>query len=284
MKILIIGASGLLGSHLKRVAEIRGHDVVGTFRGNKAPGLTHLDAGDSSAILGILENFTPDVVLYSAGYSWVDGCEANPLTAYKENKEIPEHIALLSKPICKRFVYVSTSYVFDGKQSSYDEQDEPSPISVYGRSKYLAEQSIRDVCMQQALILRTMGVYGEEPQRKNFLYQVVDRLRAGQPMMVPSDQYGNITYAGDFAGACLRLLELGESGIWNIAGPDPSIRRSDFAHALCKAYHLDESLIRSLPTSQIAQKAARPVHGGLNIGKVVSRLEWTPRPWVHIPL
>lgn len=116
-----------------------------------------------------------------------------------------------------------------------------------------------------------MGVYGREPQRKNFVYQLADRLCGGKQMKVPNDQEGNATYTPDLARAVVRLVELGESGIWNLAGPEPRLNRVVFARLVCEVLGLPKDGIEGVSTKELGQAAPRPLQGGLvteNISRV----------------
>ncbi len=102
-------------------------------------------------------------------------------------------------------------------------------------------------------------------------------------MRIPTDQLGNVTYAGDLAKACLMLLEKKARGIWNLGGPDPNVVRSDFAVRIARAYGLDEKLFDFVTTAQLNQPAPRPLHGGLVVEKARHALNWHPAEWVKLP-
>lgn len=140
-----------------------------------------------------------------------------------------------------------------------------------------------EACGGRCIIARTMGVYGPEPQRKNFVYQVRKALEAGKPFRVPDDQFGNATYAPDLARIVIALAAQNQSGIWNVAGPDPRLRRSDFARLIAESYNLPVALIQPVATLALGQPAPRPEQGGLVVDKAVRATGVTPQPWVKIP-
>ena len=121
MKILVIGASGLVGSHVRAEALARGHEVLGTYRKFPTPNLVHLDLANESQARALLESFRPEWVVHAAGWTWVDGCEKDPDRAMRENCEQPVMVARLCKEIGIRMVYFSTHYVFDGSRGPYSE-------------------------------------------------------------------------------------------------------------------------------------------------------------------
>ena len=280
MKILVIGASGLVGSHVLNAARVGQHGVVGTYRHRPEPDLVHLDCADSSAVDALLREQKPDVVVHAAGWTWVDGCEDDPTRAFAENAEQPARLAEQCKKVGCRFAYFSSSYVFDGQAGPYTEDATPNPINVYGRSKLRAEQAIQTV-HGEALLLRVVCVYGAEAQGKNFACQVRRAMESGQALRVPADQRGNPTYAGDIARWLLGLLQRGATGLWHLAGPWPDCTRWDWAQRLVRAWedagvrrHAQFS-VTAVPTAQLQQRAIRPLQAGLLTPKA-DALGWRP--------
>jgi len=279
MKLVVIGASGLLGWNLHHVAVQLGHQVTGTYHRFALPGLRELSLERERELKELIRAEAPDAVVCCAAWSWVDGCEQDPGRAFRENGEQPGTAARLAREARSRFVYLSTSYVFNGRDGPYDETSPPNPLSVYGQAKRAGEVAVMKATEDEALIIRTMGLYGFEPQEKNFVYQVRRTLESGRRMPVPSDQFGNATDASNVAEGLLRLLEGQVTGTWNLAGPDPELSRSDFAMQIARSYQLDESLIVPTPTERLGQLAPRPPQGGLLVGKATSQLSWQPIPW-----
>ena len=284
MKLLVVGASGLVGWNLLKVARDSGHQAIGTYASHPLSGLSELQLGNTEAITHLLETFQPEVVICCTAWSWVDGCQGDPKRAFLENAERPSHLGRLAFQHGARFLYFSTSYVFDGKEGPYDENAPTNPISIYGESKLQGERLVLEATEGRALIARTMGVYGEEPQQKNFVYQVVRNLRAGKSMNIPSDQRGNASHVMDLASMSLSLLEKKMSGVWNVAGPEPALSRKDFALRIAREYGLDSTLFHFLPTSDLGQPAPRPLNGGLIIDRAVSLTHHAPSPWRAIPM
>jgi dTDP-4-dehydrorhamnose reductase len=272
-----------VGWNVYRVAGQSGHTVVGTYHQCAVPGLLRLSLADSASLATLMNAETPDAVIYCAAWSWVDGCESDRVRAFRENSDLPQKVARIVQGMGAQFAYYSTSYVFGGEAGPYCEDDEPKPLSVYAESKLSGEKAVLETTGGNALIIRTMGVYGEERQRKNFVYQVVQNLRANRPMKVPNDQFGNATYAPDIAVATLLLLQDRVKGVWNVAGPDPNLNRAEFARRIAHAYGLNSDLLDPVPTSVLNQQARRPLRAGLRIDKIKSRYPWNPTDWQPIP-
>jgi dTDP-4-dehydrorhamnose reductase len=283
MKLLVVGASGLVGWNLSQAAKSAGHQVIGTFRSHALAGLLSFDSKDRDSFAKLVHEVSPDALFYCAGWSWVDGCEGDPDRAHFENAECPALAAKCANEIGCHFIYFSTSYVFDGRAGPYDETGQPRPLSVYGASKLAGEESVLTHTSGRALIARTMGVYGLEPQQKNFVYHVRRELAARRRLRVPNDQFGNTTFAPDLAKMALELGVRRESGIWNLAGANPLVRRSDFALEIAAAYSLPAEFIDEVETSRLRQPAQRPLQGGLRIEKAVNATHYQPSDWVKIP-
>jgi dTDP-4-dehydrorhamnose reductase len=262
----VIGASGQLGGQLLTQLRTEGHPVVGTYASFPIEGLTELDVADERAVGQLLVDVAPELVLLAAGWTWVDGNEDDPERARQTNFEQPLAIARRCREIGARFVTYSTDYVFDGAAGPYAETDPPRPLSVYGRAKLDAERAILGE-MPEHLVVRTTTVFGPEDQGKNFVYQLLRRVAAGERMVVPSDQRSTPSYGPDVARATLALVNRGASGVWHVSGPD-FLDRVALARLACRVFGLDESLVEGRPTAELQQKAARPLRGGLSTDKL----------------
>lgn len=279
MKLLVVGASGLVGSHVYEEAKLRGHEVVGTYRNYPVEGLVRLDLGDDASTRELMQKFRPDWVVHAAGWTWVDGCEQDPERAFRENCDQPAFLAKLCHEFGSRFAYFSTTYVFDGtKNGPYTEEDVPNPINVYAKSKWAAEQKIQEILSGQALIPRVIWVWGKEAQQKNFVYQVIRALREGRVMKLPSDQIGNPSWAGDIAWWLMELMHTGDKGVWNLAGSGENTSRIDWFTKICQGTQLNgyveagaKGNYEAVATVELNQQARRPLHAGASTNKIQGR-------------
>jgi len=277
MKLLVLGASGLVGKHLLNEAKKRGYDVNGTYQSQNIGGLLQFESSNMERFREIIDQKKPEIVVDCCSWTWVDGCELEPKKAFKENAIQPGERARIALQEGIRYAYVSTSYVFRGDEETYGEDSKPHPINTYGASKLEGEYRIQNATNNSSLIVRTMGVFGREKKRKNFLYQVIDSLKMGKILQVPCDQFGNFTYAGDLAEGILMLIESDRYGIWNVAGPRPLEKRSDIARSIASYYGLDQNLIVEIQTRDLGQKAARPKYAGLTIKKMICKYKYSPK-------
>lgn len=276
MRAVVIGGSGQIGGWLLHVLAERGHDAIGTYQRVAYPGLVPLDAASEDAA-GWLAAQRPDVVFYPAGYTYVDGCERDPARALAANRDQPLALARAARDRGARFVYFSTDYVFDGQAGPYDETGPSRPLSAYGRSKQEAESALARELAHAALVLRTSWVYGPERQGKNFAYQLVRALREGRSLTCPHDMLSSPSYGPDVARAAVALVERGNGGLLNVAGPEV-MSRLDFARGLASGFGLDPSLIVSCATGDLPQGAPRPLTGGLRTERLEAWLPGVLRP------
>jgi dTDP-4-dehydrorhamnose reductase len=265
-RFLVIGADGLVGRHI--AAALGGADVVRTYRGEHADGL-RLDITDSGAVRRVIGETRPSVIVLAAADAYVERCEREPVETRRVNVEAPRVVATSAKESGALLVVFSSEYVFDGDAGPYHEDAERGPINEYGRQKVALE----DIALAtgRGLVCRTSAVFGEDPKRKNFVYQTVDRLRAGRTFDVPSDQVATPTYAPALASAVVELARSGRTGTYHVAGPEV-MSRVHFAKEVAAAYGLDASLLRPRPTSELGLAAPRPRHAGLDTGRLRAAL------------
>lgn len=266
MKILIIGASGLVGNHLLREGELFGHEIMGTYFKHVIPTLHFLDATNKQAVQQIIKEFKPDIVLFPAAKPYVDYCELNPEETWKINVDTVKNVLEEIAEQKITFVYFSSDYVFDGVSGPYTEEDEINPLSVYGKQKAECERIVREMCPQH-IIIRTTGVYGWEDEQKNFVASLIKRVNSGETVTVPVDQIGSPTYAADLARAVFDLIKNKATGIYNVSGPEV-MNRYEFALVIASVFGLNQSLIKPVNTPDLKQPAARPLKAGLIIKKL----------------
>ena len=271
-KSLIVGASGQVGAAL---IDQLGAAALPAARRQLAPTWLYIDLDEIAANPALLDPIFAghdiEAVYCCAGATDVERCESDHAWAAAANHLGPLALARAAKDL--PFIFFSTDYVFDGAAGPYTEGAEPHALSVYGQSKLDGERAIL-AAHPNPLILRTTTVYGPDPQGKNFLYTLRRLLTEGKTMRVPVDQFATPTYNTDLAAAAIALVEQGHSGIFHVSGPD-FLSRYDFALQACEILGLDPDQIDPLTTSELNQKAARPLLGGFKIDKLTAILGHT---------
>lgn len=151
MKICILGGSGQLGYELRKYLEVHGHHVVPLTSKD-------LDIVKIDSCYEVLSQIQPDFVIHAAAYTDIDGCERNPDRAFSINSIGTENIAKVVNQLKSKLIYISTDLVFGGdKGSSYNEDDIPDPINVYGQSKYEGELMVQEN-LEEYYIVRTSTI------------------------------------------------------------------------------------------------------------------------------
>ncbi len=267
-RVLILGAGGQLGQALSQELR-RDYQPVEAVHRLPEPGQRLLELTDLPATLALLDDVRPDWILIAAAFCNVDLCETERERCRQVNARTPAEIAAWARKKNATVLYYSTDHVFDGAAADYSEETPASPLSVYAQAKVEGERAVREQLPGRHLILRTSGLYGPEAQRKNFVVRLVDQLRAGNRLRLPSDQWGSPTYNGDLAVATRFLLEKGLHGTFHATGPE-FMPRIQLAKQVCDAFELDEKLLDPVPTAELKQPARRPLRVRLRGEKLAS--------------
>lgn len=197
---LVTGAQGQLGRTLLAQLQRRGKQALGVD-------IQEMPLDDQDGIRKVLGQSRPRCVLHCGAITNVDGCEKDPVLADKVNGHATAWIAESCVGIGAALLYVSTDFVFDGRQhgTPYATTATPHPLSAYGRSKWLGEQGVLRHGRPDFWVVRTSWVFG--PGGKNFPKAILDRARSGNPLKVVTDQEGRPTMTHDLAEAMLDLAE-----------------------------------------------------------------------------
>jgi len=268
MRILIIGASGLIGSNCLRYFRQQGHEVLGTYFSYKTDDTVFLDTLNPNNVENTnLNEFNPDVILNCGALTHVDYCEQNPQESLEKTVKSHQTVLDWATRYQAKVVYISTDYVFDGDDGPYTETDAVDPISVYGAHKLQAEKLTQDH-NENNLILRVTNVYGDEERGKNFIARIIQQAKEGQKLTLnlPVDQYATPVNGWDVARALLLLLEDNKSGIYNIASTD-FLNRVELALKVLNYFPDAEYELSPKTTAELKQPAKRPLIGGLITAK-----------------
>jgi len=242
MKIVLLGAQGMLGSEL---VQVFGEDELHPF--NK----TELDITDKQDLEKIKE-LSPELVINAAAYTDVDGAEDNEDQAFAVNAVAVGAIAKICKELDCVLLYFSTDYVFDGSNTEFAEEDAKRPLNVYGASKSQGEDAIMQT-MKKYYIVRTSWLFGRHG--KNFVDTIVRRSQEKKRMDVVNDQIGCPTYAKDLAEATKKLLD-SAYGIYHLTNLG-KCSWFEFAEEIVTLKHLNTTL-HPLSGKELKVKARRP--------------------------
>ena len=257
-KILIVGASGLLGARLYQAVK-ENYEVYGTFVGHELKGKNFfkLDVTNRKETFKLMGKVKPSVVFDLHSITDVDYCELHPEEAWLVNVDGTKNVAEACKTYGAKMVFISSDYVFDGTKSSYSEKDKPKPLNYYGKAKAIAEKVIQllgvDNIIVRTAVLYGIGGYGKKP----FPLWVLENLKERKEIKVVVDQSNNPTLADDLAKILLMLYEKDFSGLFHAVGKD-NVSRYEFALKVAEVFNLNKNLIKPIVTPELRQVALRP--------------------------
>lgn len=209
LKVLITGAAGMLGTDLCKAfssCEVICTDVV--------DGFMNLDITDTAQVLQVIRGSSPDLVIHTAAYTDVDGCQRDPDKAFRVNAFGTWNLAAACASANVAMGYISTDFVFDGEKGEpYTEYDCTNPLSHYGASKLAGELHVKSIC-QKHFIFRTAWLYGVHG--KSFPRIIVNAARAGKDLKVVGDQFGSPTFTVDLAAKVREVIESPLYGTYHV--------------------------------------------------------------------
>jgi len=267
MKLLIIGASGVLGSRLYNDTVKKKWDVFGTYCSHECASLSYLDVRDNNSLEKVFNIFKPEAVVMAGGITDVDLCTLNPKLAQDVNVKGTLNLANKTKEYGSRLIYVSTDYVFDGENGPYQETDNPNPINNYGVTKLEAENIIKSK-LKDCLIVRTAQLCGIDHTKKNFVLKIIYNMKNNKKVYAADDLYSTPTYSGLLSDIIIALIEKDARGIYNGVGAE-FIDRYDYVNKIADIFELDKGLIEKVKLKDLKLKAKRPKKGGLKINKII---------------
>ena len=222
----------------------------------------------------MVKQIQPNLIINAVAYKDVEKAEDEPALANAINGEAPGVLAVQSKSIGAAIVHYSTDYIFDGtKPTAYVEDDEPNPLSAYGRSKLAGETAIRTTGVAH-LIFRTSWLYGV--RGRNFLLTILKLASTRQELRVVNDQVGAPTWSRSLAEATAKLLvkldwSLPRNGETYHVTARGSTTWYDFAKRIVsRASDAKARLVRvvPVPSADFPTKAHRPSHSILSNDKL----------------
>ena len=270
MRILIFGATGMLGKALMRRWPTEGDEVVGL-------GSAQADIRDSAQVETAIHHSSPDWIVLAAAYTDVDGCELNPTLASAVNTQGAVNVSYVAAAAKAKLLFLSTDYVFDGaKATPYETSDPRHPISAYGKSKADAEEKILSI-LPNACIVRTSWLFG--PGGKCFpdtILKLAATLPEGEVVTVVNDQRGCPTYTFDLADAIVALCQSEARGIIHCTNRG-DCTWFDFAGEILRQAG-SRTVVRPTTSDKFVRPAPRPKYSVLSSDSL-SNCGIQMRPW-----
>jgi len=270
MKVLITGGTGLLGWWLAKVFHDKGFEVHTTYHSKQPSGLEdivwhRMVLEDNQSVSRVMNKVKPRIIVHSAAYTDVDGCELDRAKAYRVNYLGTKMLVSMSKDV-DFFVYISTDYVFDGERGMYREDDVPNPVNYYGLTKFLGEIAVENVLEGKSCIVRVSGLYGYSPTgKKNFGIIALEKLLRNEQVMAFYDQRLSPTYVRFLAQAITKIVEKRMTGILHVAGE--RVSRYEFALRLTEILGVSKNLVKPVSMNEVKLVARRPRDSSLDTSK-----------------
>ena len=255
-RVLVTGASGMLGSDLAPVLAAGGFEVAARPRSD-------LDVTSPDEVARAFRAVRPQVVVNCAAFTRVDACETDP-TSFAVNADAVTLLADACERYSARLVQISTDFVFDGaKKAPYTEADEPAPLSEYGRGKRAGEEAA--LRSPASLVVRASWLFGRGGW--NFIEAILRQAEEGKSEIpVVDDQRGKPTATADLAEGILGLLHSGASGIFHFANHG-EVTWFEFAREILLLAGHSEVLLSPTTTAALGRPAARPLYSVLDTSK-----------------
>jgi dTDP-4-dehydrorhamnose reductase len=276
-RILLTGANGQVGEELRQTLTPLG-SVTAIDR-------TSWDLGQPEAILSIIEDVQPTLIVNAAAYTAVDKAESEPELALLINGKAPGILAEGAEKIRAGLIHISTDYVFDGKsRSPYLESDPTNPLGEYGKSKLAGEQAIRATCPNH-MIIRTAWVYGVRG-KGNFVKTMLRLGAQREELRVVTDQIGSPTWAKDLAIAIAQLapqLNAETAGTYHYTNSGVcswyDFAIAIFEEAAALGFPLQVQRVIPIATEEYPTPATRPPFSVLSLRKTSAFLGGPPPYW-----
>jgi len=280
MRILVTGASGLLGLNLAleaNASQYGGHSehtVIGVVNSHRlftqAFEVIQADLLAPGALESLIDKTQPDWIFNCAALAIVDECEANPDLAKKLNVELPRKLATIVARGGARLVHISTDSVFDGQVGSYVEEDHPNPLNVYARTKLAGEQAVAEA--DPYAIIARVNLFGWSLTGKRSLAEwFYSNLIQGSPILGFTDVYFCPMLVNDLAQVLFRMAALGLNGLYHVASPKCTSKYG-FGVAVARQFGLDDRLISPVSISESDLKVVRSPRLTLRCDKLVQAL------------
>ena len=277
MRVLVLGATGLLGTEVMAVLKERGVRALGAARSGAD---LKIDVTDQMALFRLLCRTDADVVINCVANVNLAECEADHEMSYRVNAAPVAVLAAWSQQTDGRLIHISTDQFFVGDdRQRHDERALAHMINAYGASKFAAETMAREAA--NSLVVRT-NICGA---RKGFGRWALDSLINRSPMGAFVDYFTSTMHVRDCADGLADLLETRETGVMNLASRDVS-SKEEFILALASELSIKPDWIVKSSAKDLIP--ARALSCGLDVtraeaslGRAMPSLQDTVRKLVH---
>ena len=215
-KIYVAGCGGMLGEAFYRqfkddyILKCTDKDVNESW-------LSYLDFRDFDAYMKDVTDFRPDYLFHLGAYTDLEFCELNADETYHTNTLTVENAVYIANELDIPLLYISTAGIFDGNKEIYDDWDQPNPLGVYARAKYMGERFVVENA-KRYLVCRAGWMMGAGPKKdKKFIQKLMKQLKEGKKeLFIVDDKDGTPTFTHDFAKNVKALIRKEYWGLYNM--------------------------------------------------------------------
>jgi dTDP-4-dehydrorhamnose reductase len=273
-RLLVTGASGMLGANLALLAQNAGYEVLGWTNSHPlvdAPFATRaVDFSDQQSLARAFEAAQADALINCAAQANVDAAEKHPEHAFRVNAEAAGELAQMARATNVPMIHISTDSVFDGITGNYRETDSPNPLNTYAKSKLAGEQAVAGA-NPDAAIARVVFYGWSLTGTRSLAEFFYNNLTAGKPVNGFTDMFFSPLYVAHLAEALLEMLQKRLSGIYHVYAPE-SLSKYDFGVRLAHEFGLDANLIRPISALDSDLLTRRSLNLSMNTDKLQSTL------------
>ncbi|MFI5494173.1 SDR family oxidoreductase [Actinoplanes sp. NPDC051859] len=276
MRLYLTGADGMLGTAL--TAALAEHPETADWE-VRGVSVRDFDIADAAAVRASVDAFKPDVVVHTAAHAIVDDLELDPKLALRVNIAGVRNIVEACARNGSRLVYISSDYVFDGKDTppgGYREDDLPNPQSVYGLTKVAGERLA--ALLDDHLTVRTSWLFGGVDERLDQVLSIIGHARRGEVSRLIDDQFSAPTYTVDLARALAFLLARGEGVTGTIHVTNQGSASWHQVGEYLTARLPGAPTPKAVPLAEWGFLGGRPVDSTLNTDRL-RELGWTLPHW-----
>jgi dTDP-4-dehydrorhamnose reductase len=257
-RLLVTGASGLLGLHLA-LQENECRTVCGVVNRQTLAGppfqTVQGDLTEEGTAERIIEQFKPELLVHCAAMADIDACEKNPEKAAVINGEVPGRLARLADKSGFQFIHISTDAVFDGERGDYSESDAANPLSVYAATKLAGEQAVAAE-NPQAVIAR-VNFYGWSLSGRRSLAEFFyNNLKEGRQVNGFTDVHFCPLMVADLCDILMKMAAAGLSGLYHVVSPQ-AVAKYDFGRRIAELFGFTAGLVKPISVNESGLPARR---------------------------
>ena len=274
MRLLVTGATGLLGLNLSLVASKQGHSVTGLAHSRRLQGVPFdfmsLDLLNIRDALKAIKSVRPEAIIHCAAIANMDTARNKPDMTLQLNGEIPGVLADAADRWGIRFLHISTDAVFDGQKGGYVESDPTNPLSIYACTKMAGELAVLDA-NQNAIIARVVFFGWSLSGSRSLSEFFYNHLKVEEPVKGFTDTFFSPLYVEDLASILVEMVETDLTGLFHVVSPE-KLSKYDFGLRIATRFGFDPGLVEPVRGGDINRGASRSLNLHLRPDKVQGAL------------